>query len=440
MTSNGVAAHNAPTGSIVVTHEDSRRLPTSLLQSFIKPFGNKLIQPGKPSPPGSQPLDPHDSVYKYCNIRQRLVSSVRIYDINTRSAATTQSFRDSLGGSTSKPGENEARQAHQQSSNHSIVYDFDPGSTHAGHDIISNDFARTHSRKKKHRHIYYFCGGGWQSPPSKEHWKLVAQLAQEGTKEGPNGYNTTVSVVSYPLAPNSPAAVTLPILERMYYAIFRPEDAQEPQLNLGGAGEGDKHEVLPVSAVKPDVANGNEEIIFAGDSSGANIALCLTLHILNKDAKAPAPHSLMLISLPADLRNINPDMQALNKYDPVLTVPFVKSTARAWCGGVRDAVDKPLPQGAIPFDDPCVSPLLADVSIFARRGIQVHGIIAGHDVLAPDAILFRKKLDAAGVRGQWLQWERQMHCFPLAGAGYGLPEGKRAVEWIVEVLRLKEAQ
>jgi len=434
MTSNGIA-----TGSIVVTHESSRATSTSLLQSLIKPFGNKLIQPGKPSPPGSQPLDPHDSVYKYCNIRQRLISSVRIYDINSRSAATTQNFRDSLGGSTLKPGEFEARQAHHQSSNQSTVYDFDPGFTHAGHDIISEDFARTHSRKKKHRHIYYFCGGGWQSPASKEHWKLCSQLAQEGTKEGANGYTTTVSVVSYPLAPNSPAAITLPILERMYYAIFRPEDAQEPQLNLGGAGEGDKHEILPVAAVKPDVANGNEEIIFAGDSSGANVAVCLTLQILNKDPNAPAPHSLMLISLPADLRNVNPDMQALDKHDPVLTVPFVKATARAWCGGVRDSVDKPLPQSSIPFDDPRVSPLLADVSVLARRGVQVHGIIAGHDVLAPDAILFRKKLDAEGVRGQWLQWERQMHCFPLAGAGYGVSEGKRAVEWMVEVLRLRDA-
>jgi acetyl esterase/lipase len=427
------------TGSIIVTHETSRAAPTSLLQSFLKPFGNRLVQPGKPQPAGSQPLAPHDSVYKTCNVRQRLVAGIRVYDINVRTARTSKTLAGRMGGSNFQPGEMEARRAHDESSAESILQDpyrWDPSPTHEGHDIISKDFAHKHPGQRKRKHIYYFCGGGWQSPPSKEHWKLCTQLAQEGTKEGQEGYSTTVSVVSYPLAPNSPAATTLPMLEKMYYSLLSPESSPEPQLNLGAPGEDDKREVLPVSAV----TSRNEEIIFAGDSSGANVAICLTLLILNKDPQAPAPHTLMLISLPADLRNVNPDMPALDKHDPVLKTSFVKATARAWCGGVRDSVDKPLPLGSIPFDDPRVSPLLAMVDVLVKKGIQVHGVTGGHDVLTPDAILFRNKLDAAGVNGKWLEWDKQMHCFPLAGAGYGLPEGKKAVDWMIEVLRLKEAR
>jgi acetyl esterase/lipase len=45
----------------------------------------------------------------------------------------------------------------------------------------------------------------------------------------------------------------------------------------------------------------------------------------------------------------------------------------------------------------------------------------------------REKCNQAGVRGEWLDWEKQMHCFPLT-FGYRLPEGVWAMEWILGVL------
>jgi acetyl esterase/lipase len=53
--------------------------------------------------------------------------------------------------------------------------------------------------------------------------------------------------------------------------------------------------------------------------------------------------------------------------------------------------------------------------------------------LAPDAVKFRKACEKAGVTGEWLVWEGQMHCFPLTFS-YGMSEGKQGMDWVVGVL------
>ena len=61
-------------------------------------------------------------------------------------------------------------------------------------------------------------------------------------------------------------------------------------------------------------------------------------------------------------------------------------------------------------------------------------MIGTFDVLAPDANLVREKLESVGVEGEWLVWEKQMRCFPLAWH-YRLEESIRRMEWIVDVLK-----
>ena len=94
-------------------------------------------------------------------------------------------------------------------------------------------------------------------------------------------------------------------------------------------------------------------------------------------------------------------MQAIEKHDPLFRIPDIKETARKWRAD-WDATDAR------------VSPLMADVSLLARRGVKVHGVVGRYDILSCDAILFREKCEQAGVEGQWLDWDKQMHCFPLA--------------------------
>ncbi|KAF2125432.1 esterase/lipase [Dothidotthia symphoricarpi CBS 119687] len=249
--------------------------------------------------------------------------------------------------------------------------------------------------KGPEKRIYYFAGGSWQEPPSSQHWKICAKMAKDMPE-------ATVSMVSTPLAPNNPAPSSFPWCMKLYRALMAAAD------------------------------EAGERVILAGDSSGANIALSLVLEALREDAENMAstgldmqqiPHAMavMAISPSTDLTRKNPDIQKIAPHDPLLTPDVIKQTAKAWHADWDPA-------------DRRVSPVNADVSLLARRGVKVHGVTAGYDVLSPDGIIFRDSCAREGVKGEWLQWEKQMHCFVLM-MPYGIREAKEAVEWVVDVLR-----
>jgi acetyl esterase/lipase len=234
------------------------------------------------------------------------------------------------------------------------------------------------------KRVYYFAGGGWQSPPTNEHWKIIGEIVTQLP-------DTVVSLTSYPLAPNSAAPVAFPQLMNLYSTILKEAEVAQ------------------------------EDVIFAGDSAGGNIILALTLHALHEDPDCRVPKALIAIAPSTDLGRGNPDIQALEKHDPLLRIPFIVDTAKSW-------------RGEWDAKDVRVSPLFADVTALAKRGVKVHGVTGGYDILSPDGILFRNKCSDAGVVGEWLHWDKQMHCFFLAFP-YRLRESVEAVEWIVDVLR-----
>jgi acetyl esterase/lipase len=318
---------------IKVTHRTDRSAPSQLLHHIVDTFKSQLIKLGPEYPAGSPRLDVHKSTLKTCDVHERSVEDIYIYDI-------TPKHSPSQNGDVQQP--------------------------------------------VKKRRIYYFAGGGWQMPPSGEHWKFCTEFAK-------NLPDTTISLVSYPLAPNSPAPISFPQTMKMYRHVL--QDAEE-------AGE---------------------KVILAGDSAGGNFVLCLSLAALSEDEFEPAPTAVMAISPSCDLRRSNPAIQEIKKHDPILREPFIKETARKWHAEWDPA-------------DPRVSPLFADVMPLARRGVKVHGVTGGYDMLSADAILFREKCEQAGVEGEWLQWDKQMHCFPLAWP-YHLPESVEAKNWVVDVMR-----
>ena len=333
-TSEAAKGTSEPSGSkIKVLHRTDRSTPSQLLHHVVDTFKSQLIKLGPEHPAGSPRIDAHKSTLKTCDVNERSVEDIYIYDI-------TPNHSPSPNGGTQQP--------------------------------------------TKKRRIYYFAGGGWQMPPSGEHWKFCTEIAK-------NLPGTTLSLVSYPLAPNSPAPTAFPQMMKMYRHVL--QDAEE-------AGE---------------------EVILAGDSAGGNIVLCLAAAALSENGSGPAPTAVMAISPSCDLRRSNPAIQELKKHDPILREPFIKETARKWHGDWDPA-------------DPRVSPLFADVAPLARRGVKVHGVTGGYDMLSTDAILFREKCEEAGVEGEWLQWDKQMHCFPLAWP-YHLPESVEAKNWIIDVLR-----
>jgi acetyl esterase/lipase len=334
---NKMVPEFAPSSSIIVTRRTDRSFITHVFHKLIRPFGPSLIKPKKRTPAGSPKLDIPPNIQKTCDVSERQIESIYLYDIIAKRACDRMSF----------------------------------------------------DKKCRYR-VYYFAGGGWQSPPSSHHWKCFAEIATRLP-------HTTLTVVSYPLAPNSPAPIAFPQLFNLYHAIL--QESNEAQ----------------------------EIVTFAGDSAGGNVVLALTIEALRQDPEDLKPFSVFAICPSVDLVRHNPKIVEIEKHDPLLRIPFIEGTAKAWYGsGREDAWD---------CSDPRISPIEADLSVLRNSGVIIDGVSGGYDILGPDAVAFREKLQRAGVKGEWLEWDKMMHCWPLA-AVYGLfPESTEAFDWIIEVLK-----
>ena len=325
-----------------ITHRHDRTLPNALLQFLIQPFGHLISKPGKPLPAGSPHLKPHSSAARKCNITERRVEDIWIYD---------------------------------------LVAKFPHRDTSVGNG---------HSAKRTRR-VYYIAGGSFCMLPSPDHWRFLAALSTEIP-------HSVISIISAPLAPHSPAPVTFPHLVRLYKSLM---------------------------TARSDVSReGEETVSFMGDSSGGNLVLAVVLSALSEDpglSTMRAPDNLLLVTPVVDLRLCNSDIAEVEKKDPVLRRAIEVATAKSWAGSWD-------------LSDGRLSPLLADISILREREVKVHGVVGGFDLLAPDTISFLERCRDGGVKGEWLRWEKQIHCFPLAFS-YRLPESVKGKEWIVDVLR-----
>lgn len=334
--------------AVTVQTEEDLSLLYRILRTVIKPLRPRLVKPGKPQPAGSPRLGFHPKTKGKFTVTERKHdgSGVWLYDFEPESPPTIK---------------------------------IKPPST-----------------------IYYFAGGAFQSPPAKEHWSFLAKLARSLTME----YH--IILVSYPLAPNSPASESLPILRRLMKPIFE------------------------------EAAKKGNKITLMGDSAGGNVAASLGFWWAEKVATSGdfklklVLQSIILVSPAIDLRNTNPAIAEADRVDPLLGSAYTGSVAQAWLAAPPGS-----PNLKSSADDPDLSPVLHKASTYellAELDIRVHCVYGTHDVLAPDAEVLRQKCEEYGVRGRWLVWKGQMHCFVLAGT-YGMSEGKRGVEWLIEVLK-----
>ncbi|KAG9255524.1 Alpha/Beta hydrolase protein [Emericellopsis atlantica] len=247
------------------------------------------------------------------------------------------------------------------------------------------------------RRIYYFCGGSWQDPPSIMHWRLAAELSRKV-------HNAMVSVISHPLAPECPACEALPHLDRLYKELMRRS------------------------------AEAGERVVWAGDSSGGNLALSVVLHSLStQGVDGPQPAAVMAICAPTDLRHLDDKIKEVEPYDSMMTLDFVNEAASKWTN-MREGVEAGSDHSGYSISDPRISPAAGDIGLFAAANIAVHGVTAGFDVLAPEAVNFRDRCAEAGVEGQWLQCDKMMHDFPLMFK-CGFSDCQRGLDWIVDVLQ-----
>ena len=312
-----------------VVERDDRSASSFLLRALIiKPWASQLTKIKEHTEPGSPRLTPTIISRKLSSIEERQVEGVYLYDITNKEEIN----------------------------------------------------ADEPSRKPKR--IYYIAGGSWQTTPNDHHWNFLSDLAARLEKPA------TVTLISCPLAPQSPAEITFPMLDKLWKA-------------LSANGQFEK-----------------EDICFAGDSSGGNIVLSWVMQQLGQDDNS-APASILLVSPSVDLSHQHPGLEEASKRDPMESLKMVKSTAKAWAQDLDET-------------DPRLSPALPDISILAKHNIKIYGIIAGDDVLSVEAEEFVKRCEEEHIDGRFLVWRRQMHNFPIMSP-YTIPESVKAAEWIALV-------
>ena len=319
---------------MVLTVRQDQSSLMAILQWVIKPFGALISKPGKPLPGGSPRLTVHPSASKTCIVTERQLDDIWIYDVTSRY----------LPAGEATPGR---------------------------------------YKEAPSQRVVYVAGGSFCMPPSSDHWKFCAELARSIP-------DIIISVISPPLAPNSPAPHTIPHLKQLFKSLLIQAEEN------------------------------HETVTFAGDSSGANLVLTVVLEMLQQFPEAEAPDGILLISPVVDLSFKNPEIRQVQKRDPVLRLDIELATAKSWAASWD-------------LQDPRVSPLYADISPLKRRNVKLHGILGGNDLLTPDAIKFQQLCDREGIEGEWLLWEKQMHCFPIA-FHYHLPESVHGKNWVVKVL------
>ena len=141
-------------------------------------------------------------------------------------------------------------------------------------------------------HLVFFHGGAYVFEAAGFHWTLAEKLVQ--------ALGCRMTLVDYPLAPEYAYRETFAMVEAAY---------------------------AHLQATFP-----SDTFAFIGDSAGGGLALAFTQK-LAKEASAPLPQRLILLSPWLDLSMSNPAAQAQAATDQVLTLEMLRHAGRLYAGG-----------------------------------------------------------------------------------------------------------
>lgn len=162
------------------------------------------------------------------------------------------------------------------------------------------------------------------------------------------------------------------------------------------------------------IQSGETTICLVGDSAGGGVMMQAALAI--RDAGLPPPAAIAVTSPWVDLACRGASHDTWRESDMMLSTAGLTLDGSRYLGG-RSA------------DDPCVSPLHADLSGLPPVLIQV----GEHEILADDASRLAKALESAGVPVELEIWEGMTHAW-YAFRGM-IPESEAAIMHLAAFLK-----
>lgn len=219
--------------------------------------------------------------------------------------------------------------------------------------------------------ILFLHGGAYLLPATPFHWELMADLAKRtGLK---------ALFVDYPLAPEHHSGEALNFVLDFYHHRY---GARMPQERKG-------------------------PLFLVGDSAGGGLALAL-LMALRVTGRAPLPQKCFLVSPYLDAGCTDPRQREYEAVDPLLTVEGLRRAGRIYAGSLS-------------LEDWRISPLFGDLSGLCPLSLYT----STADILHPDALRLKERLEAAGLPYSYHCQEDLLHEWLLFSF---LPEGLAARE------------
>ncbi len=226
-------------------------------------------------------------------------------------------------------------------------------------------------QEKPEQTVFYFHGGAYVNQPNNQQLTMSARTAKETGAE--------VVLMVYPKIPVYTCAEAYDACIDYYLDYVEKNDCGK--------------------------------IVFMGDSAGGGLALGIAEVLKERGEKGP--EELILISPWADASMSNPDIEDYLDVDPMLGRDGLARMGRIWAGNLD-------------VKDPMVSPIYGDL-----EGLCPVLLTTGTwEVLYPDTLLLKEKLEEAGVECRYIEKDRMIHCYPITP----IPEAKDALSVIWEVI------
>lgn len=198
--------------------------------------------------------------------------------------------------------------------------------------------------------VIYLHGGAYTSEIVREHWSLVAYLAAH------TGHDVHVPIYGLAPAHHGPAALDL------------------------------------VTRLIADLTGPDRRCHLVGDSAGGGLALLATQAV---GGRTGGVAGLTMLAPWLDLAMDNPEIDALEPYDPWLARPGLRPLAAAWAGGLA-------------LKDPRLSPLHGDLA-----GLPPTQLLVGtRDITLADCRALRDRVPA-GVPLTYHEEPGALHVYPL---------------------------
>jgi len=221
--------------------------------------------------------------------------------------------------------------------------------------------------------LIFIHGGAFISGPAQHHWDCIKKIYREAPQ--------TIWLCNYPKAPETKIQEISDNIDSIYQAAL---------------------EKYPTA-----------QISLLGDSVGGTLVTALVQRLISKGIQIP--NKVILISPVMDASMSNPEIEKIDKLDPMLSKAGVLS-AKKMC-----AEDHGL-------KSPMISPLNGSFEGFPATFL----FLAEHDITYPDQQLALQKMETAHINTRVIEGKKMPHIWPLLPV---MKEAKIAMAELIDILK-----